>query len=268
VIAQVSTKERRIRFLNACRGRWVLGATLPLDLALFGRSQPWRFYAGPTLALELSGSTAWAAGHANPEELAGFLAFCGCESIILDEADCPPPAGWHRAETLTVFGLDPGEALSLPAADETLWAGLTLDREPSAMAVARALYQADTAKQEDFYSELCTKRTRDRALAWALMQGGETLCTVGAYALANGQAYMACGQTSEHLRGKGIGGRLIVQMANELAAEGKHPVFLCSPERVHFYTRLGFAKLGGYARYEPSQSPPDGGDSSPERGSF
>ena len=80
---------------------------------------------------------------------------------------------------------------------------------------------------------------------------GETLaCTVGAYALANGQAYMACGETAEPLRGRGIGGRLIVRLANELSAEGFRPVFLCAPERVHFYTRLGFEKLGEYARYE------------------
>ena len=45
MIAQVSTKAHRARFLNACRGKWVLGATLPLDLALFSKSQPWRFYA-------------------------------------------------------------------------------------------------------------------------------------------------------------------------------------------------------------------------------
>ena len=38
-------------------------------------------------------------------------------------------------------------------------------------------------------------------------------------------------------------------MANALAAEGWMPVFLCSPERVHFYTRLGFEKMGEYARY-------------------
>ena len=249
MIAQVNTEERRARFANACRGKPVLGATLPLDLALFGKSQPWRFYAGPTLALELSGSMAWLAGHANPEELASFLAFCGCENAILDEAECPPPNGWQKAEMLTVFGLAPGKALPLPAADEALWAQLTLDREPPAMAVARALYPADTARQEDFYSELCSKRTRGKALVWALQQGSEMVCTVGAYALANGQAYMACGQTARPLRGKGIGGRLIVRMANELATEGYRPVFLCSPERVHFYTRLGFAKLGEYAKY-------------------
>ena len=253
MIAQVSTKAHRARFLNACRGKWVLGATLPLDLALFSKSQPWRFYAGPTLALELSGSTAWAAGHANPEELASFLAFCGCESMILDEAECPPPAGWHKAETLTVFGLAPGKPLPLPEADEALWTQLTLDRQPPAMAVARALYPADTAKQEDFYSELCTKRSRGKALIWTLEQGGNIVCTVGAYALCNGQAYMACGQTAEALRGQRVGGRLIVQMANALSAQGDQPVFLCSPERVHFYTQLGFHPLGALARYENNE---------------
>ena len=42
-------------------------------------------------------------------------------------------------------------------------------------------------------------------------------------------------------------------MANTLAAEGWQPVFLCSPERVPFYTRLGFTRLGEYARYEPPE---------------
>ena len=69
MIAQVDTKRRRARFANACRGRWVRGAVLPLDLALFGKSQPGRFFAGPTLALDVGGSTAWLAGHANPAEL-------------------------------------------------------------------------------------------------------------------------------------------------------------------------------------------------------
>ena len=201
MIAQVKDAKRRTRFANACRGLPVLDALLPLDCALFRNSQPWRFYAGPTLALELSGSTAWLAGHANPAELASFLSFCGCEGAILDEAVCPPPDGWHKAETLTVFGLPQGGLLPLPAVDEALWAQLT----------------------------------------------------VGAYALCNGQAYMACGQTAESLRGKGIGGRLIVEMANSLAAEGLHPVFLCAPERVRFYSRLGFAKQAEYARYVPEK---------------
>ena len=105
MIAQVKDAKRRTRFANACRGLPVLDALLPLDCTLFRKSQPWRFYAGPTLALELSGSTAWLAGHTNPAELAGFLSFCGCESVILDGTVCPPPDGWHKAEALTVFAL-------------------------------------------------------------------------------------------------------------------------------------------------------------------
>ena len=250
MIAQVKDAKRRTRFANACRGLPVLDALLPLDCVLFRKSQPWRFYAGPTLALELSGSTAWLAGHANPAELAGFLSFCGCESAILDETVCPPPDGWHRAETLTVFGLPQAGPLPLPAVDEALWAQLSLCREAPAARVAEALYPADLTRQADFYSELCTKRSRGRAAAWTLEQGGELACTVGAYAIGTEQAYMACGETAEPLRGRGIGGRLIVRLANTLSAQGLQPLFLCSPERVHFYTRLGFEKLGEYARYE------------------
>ena len=136
MIARVNTPARRARFRNACRGRWVLDTLLPLDQQIFGKSQPGRFYAGPTLALELSGRTAWAAGHANPEELASFLAFCGCGSVILDEGVCPPPTGWHRAETLTVFGLAPGKVLPLPAVEDALWSSLTLDAQPPADAFA------------------------------------------------------------------------------------------------------------------------------------
>ena len=87
-------------------------------------------------------------------------------------------------------------------------------------------------------------------MVWALEQQGSIACTVGAYAMADGQAYMACGETVEPLRGKGIGGRLIVRLANSLSAQGLRPLWLCSPERVSFYTRLGFTKLGEYARYE------------------
>jgi len=53
VIAQVKDVKRRTRFANACRGLPVLDALLPLDCALFRKSQPWRFYAGPALALEV-----------------------------------------------------------------------------------------------------------------------------------------------------------------------------------------------------------------------
>lgn len=250
MIAQVTNERQKRRFLNACRGKLCFAAKMPLSLELFGKSQSGWFFAGPTLAVELSGSTAWMAGHANPDELASFLEFCDCHAMVLDERDGPPPTGWKRERTHSVFGLMPGQQLPLPPADETLWQSLTLDENPPAYPVAEFLFSDRPARRDDFYSELCTKRSRGRAKVWTLNREGKLVCTVGAYAIANKQAYMACGETVESLRGKGIGGRLIVQMANELSAEGYQPVFLCSPERVHFYTKLGFAKLGEYARYE------------------
>ena len=249
MIAQVKTPRQRQRFFNACREKLCLGATMPLALSLFGKSQPGRFFAGPTLALDVGGSTAWLAGHANPDELAGFLNFCGCEAVVLDEAGCPPPTGWKRAKTLSVFGLPPERQLPLPEADAALWQSLEKNTEPAAGKTAEMLFPDRPGKREDFYSELCSKRSRGLARVWTLEREGEIVCTVGAYALADGQAYMACGETAEALRGRGIGGRLIVGMANALSAEGWMPVFLCNPERVHFYTRLGFEKLGEYARY-------------------
>ena len=249
MIAQVKTSRQRQRFFNACRGKLCLGATMPLALSLFGKSRPGRFFAGPTLALDVGGSTAWLAGHANPDELAGFLNFCGCEAVVLDEAGCPPPTGWKRAKILSVFGLPPGRQLPLPEADAALWQSLEKNTEPAAGKTAEMLFPDRPGKRDDFYSELCSKRSRGLARVWTLEREGEIVCTVGAYALADGQAYMACGETAEALRGRGIGGRLIVGMANALSAEGGMPVFLCSPERVHFYTRLGFERLGEYARY-------------------
>ena len=249
MITQVRTPRQRQRFRSACRGKLCLGVTMPQALELFGKSQPGRFFAGPTLALDVGGSTAWLAGHANPDELAGFLNFCGCEAVVLDEAGCPPPTGWKRAKTLSVFGLPSGRQLPLPEADATLWQILDKNTEPAAGKTAEMLFPDRPGKRDDFYSELCSKRSRGLARVWTLEREGEIVCTVGAYALADGQAYMACGETAEALRGRGIGGRLIVGMANALSAEGWMPVFLCSPERVHFYTRLGFEKLGEYARY-------------------
>ena len=253
MIAQVNTPRQRQRFLNACRGKLCCGATLPLALQLLGKAQPGRFFAGPTLALDIGGRTAWAAGHANPEELASFLNFCGCRAVILDEAECPPPVGWQKTCDHTIFGLAAGEQLPLPAqteAQKALWDSLTFVEDPASGPVAENLFPDRPARRDDFYSELCTKRSRGKALVCTLEQGGNIVCTVGAYALGNGQAYMACGQTAEALRGQRVGGRLIVQMANALSAQGDQPVFLCSPERVHFYTQLGFHPLGTLARYE------------------
>ena len=38
----------------------------------------------------------------------------------------------------------------------------------------------DPARRDDAYSELCSKRSRGRAVVWALQQGGQTVCTPSA----------------------------------------------------------------------------------------
>ena len=106
------------------------------------------------------------------------------------------------------------------------------------------LFPDRPSKRDDFYSELCSKRSRGLARVWTLEREGNIICTVGRLRAGKWSGIHACGETVEALRGKGVGGRLIVEMANALAAEGWMPVFLCSPERVHFYTGWALRRWG------------------------
>lgn len=247
MIARAVTPAARGRFLRACRGAPGLEVLLPVERALFARSQPGRFYAGPGLALDVGGPEALAAGGANPEELAAFLQFCGCSSLVTSGT---VPAGWQTVEKLTCFVLPAGRRLPLPPADEGLWAALALDTCPPAGAAAAFLYPPGP-QRDDYYSALCSKRVRGLAQVWALTREGTMAATIGAYAIRDGKAYLACGCTAEPLRGRGAGGRLAVLFANALAGQGLEPCLLCRPERTAFYTRLGFAPAGGLARCRP-----------------
>ena len=219
-----------------------------MERSLFGRSQPGRFYAGPSLALDIGSPDALAAGGANPQELASFLGFCGCRSLLTDGA---APARWHEAEQMTCFALGAGERLLLPPAE--LWDAFTLETDPAPGPLADFLYPDCPRQRDDFYSALCTKRSRGLARVWALTRQGRIAATIGAYAIRGGEAYLACGCTAQPLRGQGVGGRLIAAFANTLTAEGLRVSLLCRPERIHFYTRLGFVPAGTLTRYQPDQ---------------
>ena len=110
MIGAVTTKQRRQRYLAACRGKPFFGCLLPVQLRLFGKNGGC-FFAGPTLAVDANGERAVAAGHANPEELAAFLALTGRHWLLTDG---PAPAGWRVGGTLHLFGLEPGSQLPLP----------------------------------------------------------------------------------------------------------------------------------------------------------
>src|SRR5699024_6630976 len=168
VIARADAPRGKKRFVRACRGAPGLEVLLPVERALFARSQPGRFYAGPGLALDVGGPEALAAGGANPEELAAFLQFCGCSALITNGT---APAGWRADGHLYGFALAAGAQLPEPAADEALWAALALDAAPPAGELSAFLYPAGP-QRDDYYSALCTKRVRGLARVWALRQGG------------------------------------------------------------------------------------------------
>ena len=105
MIARADAPRGKKRFVRACRGAPCLEVLLPVERALFARSQPGRFYAGPGLALDVGGAEALAAGGANPEELAAFLQFCGGGAVVTNG---PAPARWRKTEGLACFALEAG----------------------------------------------------------------------------------------------------------------------------------------------------------------
>ena len=241
MISAVNTARRRGRYLSACAGKPFFGCVLPVHLALFGKTSGC-FFAAPTLAVDANGGGVIAAGHANPEELASFLGFLGKHRLLTDG---PCPAGWRLNEPYYLYVLEPFAALPLGPAP----AGLALNEAADAGRVADLLFAERPERRDSFYAELCTKRNHGMARVWALERDGEIVCTVGAYAIHGGEAYMACGETVEALRGQGIGGWLITKLADTLAAEGLRVTFLCRGERVRFYERLGFARAGSLGEY-------------------
>lgn len=250
MIAAVNTPQRRGRYLAACAGKPFFSCVLPVHLALFGKTSGC-FFAAPTLAVDANGGGVIAAGHANPEELASFLGFLGRHRLLTDG---PCPAGWRLSEPYYLYTLAAGAALPLGAAP----AGLTLNQKADAGGVADLLFGGRPARRDSFYAELCIKRNHGMARVWALEQGGAVVCTVGAYAIWGGEAYMACGETAAARRGQGIGGWLIAKMANTLAAEGLRVTFLCRGERTHFYDALGFTRAGILNEYTDGAEGDDG----------
>ena len=206
----------------------------------------WRFFAGkagePPLALAVRGASAWACGWADPEELQGFLRFCGVKKLLAAPGFAPPP-GFAPAGRLCWLAMEPQSDLPAPAAPP----GLRLDEAVPMGRVIELLRQDDPQSEafyDDYYSDGCTKRNRGLARVWGVWQGERLVSTGGAYALYSGGAYLAGIQTASALRGQGIGGWLVAEMAARLLGQGFAPCLLCRPKREAFYTRLGFVRQG------------------------
>ena len=249
MIQAVSDAARQQDFLHTVSGKAYFQALLGRDVALWtgNPGAPTRLFTLPGGALAFSGRSAQLCceGPALPdwEELALFLRFAGVERLA---ANIRPPRDWPLRRDLYLYTLAPGECLPAPP----LLPGLKISRTPSMQAVSAELFPDEPQRQEAFYSESCTAINHGYARVLAVCDGaGEMVCTVGAYAICSGEAYMAAGETRSDLRGQGIGGHLIVTLANELAAEGYTVTFLCEEKRRHFYDRLGFVCAGSYGQY-------------------
>lgn len=241
MIAQVTNETYANWYQKACAGKPYFGCVLPVQLELFGKASGC-YFAGEEIAIDANGGKVIASGTTDPEELASFLAFLDKHELLTDGT---APAGWHVKEQLHLFTLAAHNSLPLQPQPE----GLELNEMPSPFLVADFLFKDAPEKLPDFYSQLCTKRNHAKAVVWTLEQAGKIVSTAGIYALENGQAYLACAETIESRRGQGIGGWLILRLANTLAQQGWNVTLLAKQERMHFYTRLGFTHHAEYSVY-------------------
>ena len=178
------------------------------------------------------------------EELLSFLQFAGITHLIAEETPLLPAAA---GEPLFLYSMPPQDRLPLAQEHQ----GYMLNRSPSVLRLATQLFPQEPERQDCYYSETCTALAHGFARVLALQDAaGRPVSTVGAYAMANGEAYMAMGETLPELRGRGIGGWLIPYLANELAGEGWTVTFLCAAERCRFYERLGFVLQKQYVKYK------------------
>lgn len=254
MITQLQTAAQRADFLAAIRGRPYFHALLGRDIALWADNPgaPSKLFALPGAALAVSGPAAQLCGKPEDwEEVAAFLRFVGVERLTTDQPSTGA-ANLPLRRALYLYTLAAGERLPMPPAP----AGCTLDREPSMGLVADFVFGQEPARRDAFYSEACTAVAHGMAQARAVRDAaGRAVCTVGAYAIYGGEAYMAMGETLEELRGQGIGGWAIAGLANELADAGHTVTFLCEAKRRRFYTRLGFTECLKYYQYYVVESP-------------
>lgn len=249
MIQAVRTPAQKRHFQRCIQGYPALRTLLGQDLVLWADNPgaPVKLFVLAGGALAVEGRNAWLCGRPAPpdgwEELRSFLRFVEVERL---RTAAPAPADWPKETAICCFALPARGSLPLPPSP----GGVVLDRCLPVGAAADFLFGEKTPRRDDFYAATCPAAARGLARLWAARQAdGKILCTVGAYAMQGGEAYMAMGQTLPERRGQGIGGWLIVSLANALAAEGWQVTFLCKPKRRRFYERLGFSCTREYYQY-------------------
>ena len=255
MIRAVETQADADEFCRRIAGKPFFAPAMGNHLALFwgNHGSTEGFYLLPgNAALQTRGRSATLCGAlpdpGTVEELTAFFRFTGVERVTCEQ---PVPHGWPLRRTLHHFGLAAGEQLPLPPTPPPIAGGrITLDRAPAMTAVSEQLFPDEQAEQARFYSVACTAIAHGIGRCYALRDaGGGIVTSVGCYDRWGGEAYMSAGETIAALRGQGLGGWLIVRLANELAAAGDRVSFLCEESRLHFYRRLGFIQNEEFNQY-------------------
>lgn len=245
MIAAVSTPEQKEHYSALIAGMPYFQAVMGTYLTLWADNPgaPLKMYLAGEAALSMWGNKAVMCGMPDDwEELTFFLRFAGIENLLCDTT---PPKPWQPDTQLYRFVLGAGQQLPLAEQPD----GFVRNESPSILAVSRLLFGDRESHREYFYTVACTAVNHGLGCCRTLEREGKIISTVGCYERANGEAYMSTGETVPELRGQGLGGWLIVSLANELAGQGWNVSLLCVQERCHFYRRLGFAEDGQIISY-------------------
>ncbi len=254
MIQSAAAPVLQTEYLCRIAGKPYFEAVLGTHLRLFAQhpASGWSFYLLPGSAvLELRGGSAvlcgelpgGEAGEDAREELNGLLRFLHADTLRTER----PLAldHWQPAAPLTLWELSHGRALPLPPAYP---AELVRDTAPSMLPVSRLVFAENDAEADEFYSTACTALAHGIGACRALLQDGCPVCTVGCYEQSSAESYMAAGVTDPAWQGRGLARWLIVDLANELAAD-RAVRFACFPELCGFYEQLGFLQIGEIQHY-------------------
>lgn len=183
--------------------------------------------------VQLRGDGALAAGPADSEELAGFLAFAGVRALRSDGA---VPEGWRAGEPVCQLALT-GSLPALPAPQ-----GVRLTEEPSPR-LAALLQPGLTGKEQDnFYADLCTRRNHGQgALVTAVEEGGGPLgCAALLLEPGSRTGVLTAVAVAPAARDRGLGRWLVAELCRPYG--GWRLLLECAPALTSFYGPLGFTQ--------------------------
>ena len=195
--------------------------------------------------IQRRGDGALAAGPADGEELAGFLAFAGARALRSDGA---VPAGWRPGPPVCQLELTgPPPALRAPA-------GALLTEEPAPRLAADLQPGLTGEERDNLYADLCARRNHGLgALLTAVKEDGGPLgCAALLLEPGSRTGVLTAVAVAPDARGRGAGRWLVAALCRRYP--GWRLLLECAPALTAFYAPLGFrASEEGPRWYRPPE---------------